>query len=495
MKVGLLLMCLTVAVAGCARITATEPDGAPACTAPETACEGQCVDTATSALHCGGCGLACGPGEVCSAGACTLYCPESQKLCGDACIDPMTDRDHCGTCDSACGDGEICMNAACEVSCGGGLIECDGVCRDPQTDEGFCGGCGIACAGYEDCIAGVCLPFLGTISPTVVSGAQSCNTAFSNQGREVAVDDGGRIYIAMLCGGAVSVSTSGDGGRTYSEPLAVGIAGVEKVAMVGGASKTAYLLAVGTSGGGHLAHTTDGGATFGIDPLAGANQVASSSFGVSLARRGDALYLAASVGPQVIRVWHGSASDVSALMSVDQTNPIVFGDILADPKSDRLFLAGDTSPLVLRESEDGGVVFGPDIRPGAAVAFSDWTIGGGAIYAVGASNGVRIDLADLLVAQTLTGLSPADPQMRAIAAATDGTLYAVSSSGGQVVLDRFVPGDVAAKDHRTLATAAASAPSVTAAPYDTSAIIAFTVTDPATGTSKVLATVQHFSPP
>ncbi|CAN5754669.1 hypothetical protein BH09MYX1_BH09MYX1_20530 [soil metagenome] len=43
-------------------------DGASGCTGTQTSCSGSCVDTKTSAEHCGGCGLACGTGESCCAG-------------------------------------------------------------------------------------------------------------------------------------------------------------------------------------------------------------------------------------------------------------------------------------------------------------------------------------------------------------------------------------------------------------------------------------------
>ncbi len=45
-------------------------DGGPGCGAGEMRCDGSCVDTSSSADHCGMCGRACAVGEVCAAGEC-----------------------------------------------------------------------------------------------------------------------------------------------------------------------------------------------------------------------------------------------------------------------------------------------------------------------------------------------------------------------------------------------------------------------------------------
>jgi len=48
--------------------TSTRADSA--CPSPQTMCSGTCVDTNTSTSNCGGCGTACGTGQVCSGGSC-----------------------------------------------------------------------------------------------------------------------------------------------------------------------------------------------------------------------------------------------------------------------------------------------------------------------------------------------------------------------------------------------------------------------------------------
>ncbi|MBM4377356.1 MAG: hypothetical protein FJ095_19930, partial [Deltaproteobacteria bacterium] len=41
---------------------------APSCTAPETLCGTECVDTKDDPTNCGACGTKCGSSEVCTAG-------------------------------------------------------------------------------------------------------------------------------------------------------------------------------------------------------------------------------------------------------------------------------------------------------------------------------------------------------------------------------------------------------------------------------------------
>ena len=77
---------------------------APSCVDGETLCGDACAATDSDVAHCGACGNACAPGEVCSEGSCAIACPAGQTVCGDACVDLDADRAHCGACDSACDD-------------------------------------------------------------------------------------------------------------------------------------------------------------------------------------------------------------------------------------------------------------------------------------------------------------------------------------------------------------------------------------------------------
>jgi hypothetical protein len=91
----------------------------PECDGNLTYCQGECVDVTTSAEHCGYCGNACGPNEVCSSEG-TPYCacdpndPTTTEQCrGEGCIDLTTDTRHCGRCDNACGIGQRCEQGVC----------------------------------------------------------------------------------------------------------------------------------------------------------------------------------------------------------------------------------------------------------------------------------------------------------------------------------------------------------------------------------------------
>lgn len=78
---------------------------------PCTTCNGVCVDTQTSTLNCGACGIACLGGQTCTAGKCG--CPETQAFCGGQCVN--ADRQHCGASCAQCQGDEICVGS-CKVA-------------------------------------------------------------------------------------------------------------------------------------------------------------------------------------------------------------------------------------------------------------------------------------------------------------------------------------------------------------------------------------------
>jgi hypothetical protein len=128
--------------AGCrclCRSTGREPgpDGCP-CPTGLTACGAACVDTASDAAHCGGCGLACvaGPntgGVACRGGACVgAGCLPGFADCdGDpatGCETALGTTDDCGACGDACPgieNGEpVCEAGACATFCSPGFKRC-----------------------------------------------------------------------------------------------------------------------------------------------------------------------------------------------------------------------------------------------------------------------------------------------------------------------------------------------------------------------------------
>lgn len=91
------------------------------CSLGELECSGACVDVGSSPMHCGACGVACGPTELCQAGTCVPRCAPGLIECGGACVDPSRDADHCGGCFAACGTG-VCIDGACSAPFAGHYV-------------------------------------------------------------------------------------------------------------------------------------------------------------------------------------------------------------------------------------------------------------------------------------------------------------------------------------------------------------------------------------
>ena len=88
--------------------------------AGSTLCAGRCVDVASDAANCGGCGNACGPGTTCAASLCVPTCPGGQARCGDLCVSLASDDANCGSCGHACPAFGVCAAGACAaVTCRG----------------------------------------------------------------------------------------------------------------------------------------------------------------------------------------------------------------------------------------------------------------------------------------------------------------------------------------------------------------------------------------
>ncbi len=150
------------------------------CAGGTTLCGADCVDTDVDPAHCGGCGQACAPGEVCSGGACALSCAGGTTECGGACTNTSFDPQNCGMCGAACAGAPnataTCAGGACGYFCAGSFDDCNGSAADgcetnTSNDLSACGGCGVACApvanGSAACAGGVC-------------AIGSCNAPYAN---------------------------------------------------------------------------------------------------------------------------------------------------------------------------------------------------------------------------------------------------------------------------------------------------------------------------
>ena len=141
------------------------------------------MDALSSAAHCGGCGRACDPGQVCAVGECASGCGALEQ-CGDSCVDTQTDILNCGMCDDPCAPGQTCVSGKCECPAGGQL--CDGKCVDTRTDMNHCGGCGSPCGTGEACADSSCgcassqqVSFSADVEPLL---AGSCTNAGCHAG-------------------------------------------------------------------------------------------------------------------------------------------------------------------------------------------------------------------------------------------------------------------------------------------------------------------------
>ncbi len=155
-------------------------DGGMACGVGLTPCDGFCVNTATSAAHCGACGRACPSGRACAAGACAagmdagvdVTCPTGLTPCGAVCVDTRGSMGNCGGCGNSCPVGTLCGNGTCvmpgptdggvDAACPAGQVRCVDRCVDITSDQGHCGGCGNSCPVGTTCASGVCQSMMAT---------------------------------------------------------------------------------------------------------------------------------------------------------------------------------------------------------------------------------------------------------------------------------------------------------------------------------------------
>lgn len=93
-----------------------------------------CIDPMSDERFCGADSCqdmdsACVAGERCENGVCVLSCPDNLTMCDDMCVETTLDPDNCGGCGVQCAEGVVCSAGMC-ASCGNGIQEgnedCDG---------------------------------------------------------------------------------------------------------------------------------------------------------------------------------------------------------------------------------------------------------------------------------------------------------------------------------------------------------------------------------
>jgi hypothetical protein len=126
------------------------------CLAGQTRCDGACVDTTSSPLHCGRCGSACTVGQLCTSSQCSSTCSAPNRECvvngASFCIDTRTNSAHCGACGRACSAAQQCINGeclappACTVALSPSAVACGANttaswrCTDVTRCEAVCNG-------------------------------------------------------------------------------------------------------------------------------------------------------------------------------------------------------------------------------------------------------------------------------------------------------------------------------------------------------------------
>jgi hypothetical protein len=157
------------------------------CTDGWANCDGNvtngCETSISSPANCGGCGIACAPGQECglelSTSSLQCMCPAGQTFCkawcfGDTCMgecfDLSSDRDNCGACGLSCQSSPgmssigVCAYGMCNRQCLQGWADCNGNDADDcevntNSDPLNCGGCGHACDAVagQACVGGKCV--------------------------------------------------------------------------------------------------------------------------------------------------------------------------------------------------------------------------------------------------------------------------------------------------------------------------------------------------
>lgn len=140
---------------------------------PTNGCE---TDTASNAMHCGGCGRACTPLHgvgACTRGACELAAcspgfANCDTLATNGCEASLfTDSLQCGACGRVCPGSTApntlarCDAGVCSSACVPGYGDCDGNAGNGcetavSANPSHCGSCGTVCPSGQQCLDGMC---------------------------------------------------------------------------------------------------------------------------------------------------------------------------------------------------------------------------------------------------------------------------------------------------------------------------------------------------
>ena len=211
------------------------------------------ISLLTDANNCGGCGQPCpfvARGKAsCAAGLCVPVCDLGFGNCNgninDGCESQFTvDARNCGGCGMVCPQGLVCSNGACTcpqcslpnaksscvnlmcvlVSCLPGYVDCNNVQKDgcevdTSGDPANCGGCGNVCPmNLPSCVAGKCVIYQGLMQ--IADPGMDKNVVLANGGGALsmgldAIDGSANVIMtraaAMQVGGANAVGLPDNG--------------------------------------------------------------------------------------------------------------------------------------------------------------------------------------------------------------------------------------------------------------------------------------------
>jgi hypothetical protein len=121
---------LTDARPGDVEVMEDAGESADGCGLYQAECDGVCIPVSMDPDNCGGCGVVCEAGDVCSGGKCvdSQTCPPGMTACDRRCTDMFWDSDHCGRCENSCGEGTGCVGGQCrpQIALGPAPAFCEG---------------------------------------------------------------------------------------------------------------------------------------------------------------------------------------------------------------------------------------------------------------------------------------------------------------------------------------------------------------------------------
>lgn len=231
-----------------------------------------CAALPKDPANCGACGAVCAAANVsvssCAGGKCgVVSCLAGFGNC-DA--DPLngcetntkTSNANCGACGTACAAAKACSNGLC---CGPSLTGCGLKCVDTKSDTTNCGTCGAVCPGANGfCGAGTCQTFVTSAAPTPIPGSAACSLLLDTNAHQIDISPGGIAYVLLHCGSpnVLSLSSSSDGGKTFSAPAPVTGFGAASGAQIYARHDGELYVLAGFATDAQFTRSTDGGATW-----------------------------------------------------------------------------------------------------------------------------------------------------------------------------------------------------------------------------------------